>query len=232
MDREPVVRPTGIRAGQHRAFSRICQSGKQHVASVVCVLVGMVYFSMPGIIRGQQRISSDREQQIRLLVGDLYRHPWAGPLLIAMASSTAWTLGLTKPMKGILRTGPAAETILLEKLTDPMIKDQVIILLGGVGDERAIGPIIEAMTEGGQTSAALENRQTNLSANLALTNITYQDIIWPYADEAVSVREKCQEDPKECWSQWWHRAQSTFSARGTDRSRYYRSYPNYGIYQK
>ena len=42
----------------------------------------------------------------------------------------------------ILQAGPAAQDILLEYLSDEQIKDHIIILLGGVGDEKAVAFLV------------------------------------------------------------------------------------------
>ena len=50
-------------------------------------------------------------------------------------------------MQQILQAGPAAQDILVQYLTDSQIKDRIIMLLGGVGDGKAVGPIIHAMAD-------------------------------------------------------------------------------------
>jgi len=51
-----------------------------------------------------------------------------------------WNFQFTQPMLKILKRGRQAQTALIEKLHDSAIKDQVIILLGGIGDEQAVSP--------------------------------------------------------------------------------------------
>ena len=81
-------------------------------------------------------------------------------------------------MLEILQAGPYAQDILLGYVNDPQIKDQIIILLGGVGDQKAVGPIIHAMTDSGGAHDSVYAKKVNLAANLARTNITVSDVIW------------------------------------------------------
>jgi len=142
-----------------------------------------------------------------------------------------WDLNLTHPMQALLWTGPAAQDALLAKLGDSQIKDQVIILLGGIGDERAIGPVIEAMVSEKEMAATANAERINRSANVALTNITAADVIWHHGGGIVI--DRCPSDPKRCWTEWWERNKTTFSVKKIDpKSRNYSNYPNYGIYAR
>jgi hypothetical protein len=129
----------------------------------------------------------------------------------------------------ILQIGAPAQDALLKKLDDPQIKDQVIFLLGGVGDERAVGPIIDSMVAAPEVGKVPQAERINRSANLALTNITVADVIWHHGGGIVT--ERCPEGPKECWMEWWKANQSTFSVSRITQSRRYSNYPNYGIYR-
>src|SRR5205807_910111 len=108
-------------------------------------------------------------------------------------------------------------------LDDQQIKDHVIILLGGVGNERAVEPIIHAMAEKGENP---EQKRLNLIANLALTNITVSDVIWHHGGGFTIA--KCPDDPKSCWSAWWLKNRTAFKVTETP-NRNYSNYPNYGI---
>jgi len=134
-------------------------------------------------------------------------------------------------MTNILHIGPEAQSALLEKVSDPFIKDRVIVLLGGVGNQEAVAAIIDAMISEDGWRSDPSAIQTNLCANLALTNITFADVIWKNED-SLSPIEQCQDNPKQCWSLWWKENQVSFKSASVDRSRYYRHYPNYGIYQR
>ena len=80
---------------------------------------------------------------IREMIEELRSHQWTEPVIVS--NPTLWEFHLTPPMIQILQAGPAAQDVLLEYISDPHIKDQIIFLLGGVGDGNAVEPIIEAM---------------------------------------------------------------------------------------
>lgn len=141
-----------------------------------------------------------------------------------------WDLHFTEPMLKILRSGRAARAHLLEKIDDPTIGDQVIIMLGGVGDERAVGPIIDARVSKGDVAMTPHAKRINLAANLALTNITAAGVIWHHGG-GIEVR-RCTENPKECWAEWWRKNKAAFTVKGIKQSRRYSNYPNYGIYKQ
>ena len=165
--------------------------------------------------------------EIRALIGQLSGKPWRGAQRVG-ESLTAWEFNLTEPMKRILETGGAAQTELLKRIDDAPIKDQVIFLLGGVGDERAIAPIIDAMIPESEFSATPSARKINSTASLALTNITVADVIWHHGGGIVI--DKCAGREKECWAKWWKENKRTFTVKGITQSRNYSNYPGYGIY--
>lgn len=166
------------------------------------------------------------ENQIREWIEQLRSDPWTEPE--DMAIPTLWAFHFTAPMIQILQAGPAAQDVLLEYISDPQIKDQIIILLGGVGDGKAVEPIIEAMAIPEEARASAYARKVNLAANLALTNITVGDVIWHHGG-GVTI-DQCPDDPKSCWSAWWFQHGETFDVSHT-RNREYVDYPDYGIYQ-
>jgi hypothetical protein len=112
------------------------------------------------------------DDEIRALVEQLRGDRWSTPHNVG--NPTDWRFNFTEPMLRLLQVGPAAQKILLQHLDDQQIKDHVIILLGGVGDEGAVEPIIHGMAEKGENP---EQERLNLIANLALTNITVSDVI-------------------------------------------------------
>lgn len=166
------------------------------------------------------------EAQIRDLVEKLRYEPWQGPHNVS--NPTFWIFYFTSPMQQILAAGPAAQNVLLDYLDDSQIKDQIIILLGGLGDGRAVEPIIRAMADREEARNSAFARKVNLAANLALTNITVADVIWHHGGGIT--RDSCPDDPKSCWYSWWIEHRGTFSPLKTW-SRNYSNYPNYGIYQ-
>lgn len=166
-------------------------------------------------------------EEITKLIAELHKYDWQEPEIMAV-SPTIWNFGFTDPMEKILLFGTAAQEPLLEKISDSQIKDQVIILLGGVGDERAIEPIINSMIEVREMDKIPNSKKINLCANLALTNITAADVIWPHS--GGPVMENCPFTPKICWEKWWKENKDTFSAYNPQIDRRYSHHPNYGIY--
>jgi hypothetical protein len=163
---------------------------------------------------------------IRELIGELRSNPWIEPQIVA--SPTVWQFHFTPPMIQILQVGPAAREVLLEYLDDPQIKDQIIFLLGGVGNGNAVEPIIEAMATPDEAHGSAYARKVNLAANLALTNITVGDVIWHHGG-GITI-DACPDDPKSCWSAWWTEHSDTFDISHAPNRRY-SNYPDYGIYQ-
>src|SRR2546423_7218589 len=94
-----------------------------------------------------QENTKAREAEIGNLVKELYKDPWegSGAFRFCVSANFGWVVWLDGAMKRIIEMGPTAQETLLKKLSDPTIKDKVMILLGGLGDERVIGPIIDAM---------------------------------------------------------------------------------------
>ncbi len=177
----------------------------------------------------QGQVKSTVEQKVMDLIVQLYSNPWRGPERQSI-SPTLWNFNLTKPMRGILDLGSASREELLNYLSDSRIKDQVIFLLGGVGDEYVIDSIIEAMIDKSQMENTPNADRINLIANLALTNITVADVVWPHG--GGTVFELCPDNPKDCWRKWWEKNKSTFTVKGITQSRNYGNYPNYGIYKR
>jgi hypothetical protein len=166
------------------------------------------------------------ESQIRGLIEQLKRDQWAAPENIA--NPTTWVFHFTPPMLQILQAGPAAQDVLLRYLDDPNIKDQIIILLGGLGDGKAVLPIIHAMANQNEAGTNSYARKVNLAANLALTNITVGDVIWRHGGGITM--DACPDDPKSCWYTWWIQHRYGFDI-SKSVSRNYSNYPSYGIYQ-
>jgi hypothetical protein len=167
------------------------------------------------------------EGEIRTLIEQLKLDGWIGPE--NRSRPTHWFFNFTKSMLDILQAGHAAQDVLLQYLDDRKIRDQIIILLGGVGDERAVGPIIQAMDDSEGRSKA-DAKRTNLMASLALTNITQAEVIWGHGGGLMM--DRCPDDPKSCWLAWWTRNSDSFKVADETESRNYSNYPNYGIYQQ
>jgi hypothetical protein len=193
-----------------------------NLKQIVVVIVVMLVVSINSFSQKQE---TSKEVAARTLISELYIHPWAGA--VNTRSPMCWDFQFTLPMQKILEIGSAAQDALLENLEDKNIKDQIIILMGGVGDERAVAPIIKAMIAKNSIKKTPNAGRINLSANLALTNITVSEVIWHHG--GIEIR-RCPENPKECWQEWWKKNKSTFTVKGIPQSRNYSNYPGYGIY--
>lgn len=168
-------------------------------------------------------------REIEALIEQLRLHPWSGP--VTYTSPTHWIFNFTDPMLQILQAGSDAQQVLLRHLADNENRHQIIILLGGVGDERAIDPLIRAMTDNDELRTnPRAAKEINLSANLALTNITQSEVIWHHGGGIMT--DRCPDDPKSCWHQWWIQNRDTFKVSSETAHRNYSNYPNYGIYQQ
>ena len=84
----------------------------------------------------QQSPLFDPNAKIDTLVQALYREPWRGADNICIP--VCWNFHFTAPMRALLNIGQEAQPRLLLMLPDVAIRDQVIILLGGVGDDGSI----------------------------------------------------------------------------------------------
>lgn len=190
---------------------------------VAALIVSLAAFTSTGI--SQER---DGEAKTRVLISSLYEHPWHGPEIVG-ESPTEWDFGMTEPMTKILKIGKPAQKALLENLGSSRIRAQIIFLLGGVGDETSLEPIIDEMIPASRISSDPTAKLVNRSANLALTNITVADVIWHHGGGVVV--ERCPRNPKECWQKWWEKNGSTFRVDRISQSRRYSNYPGYGIYK-
>lgn len=189
------------------------------------ILIAVCVFHTGTLARGQD---GGRQPEVRELITELRKHPWPGPRPVAIPLE--WDFQFTEPMLKILEAGPSAQNALIEGLRDPAIKAQAIILLGGVGDERAVGPIIDAMVGGGNPKSSPLREQINLSANIALTNITAADVIWHHGGGVVDTKPPA--DSKKRWERWWKKNKDTFTVKDSTRDRRYSNYPNYGVYKQ
>jgi hypothetical protein len=169
-----------------------------------------------------------QEPNMQSLIRELRAYRWDGPYAVTIPLQ--WDLQLTEPMRKILAIGSSAQNDLIDSIKDPSLKAQIIILLGGVGDERSIGPIIDAMIRKKDLKSTANSEQINLAANIALTNITVADVIWHYGGGVVQIEPP--KDSKERWMKWWKKNQSNFAVKTITKSRNYSNYPNYGIYKQ
>jgi len=175
-------------------------------------------------VRSMESSELDKEV-IEGLVAQLRVLPWRGPE--NHCSPMCWDFAFTDPMIQILQAGRGAQVVLLDHLSDPAIQDQVVMLLGGVGDETAIWPIINTLTDGDHTRLDERSKHLNLVGNLALTNLTVSEVVWHHGGGITITR--CPDTTRSCWSKWWLDRKDSFKV-GVGGDRLYSNYPNYGIY--
>jgi hypothetical protein len=167
------------------------------------------------------------QDAIESLVNQLKVVPWRGPE--NYCSPLCWNFAFTDPMIQILQAGRGAQEVLLGHLSDQAIQDQVVMLLGGVGDENVIWPIIETLTDGNEAALDARSKRLNLIGNLALTNLTVSEVIWHHGGGITIPR--CSDTVRSCWSKWWLDQKDSFKV-GVGGDRDYTNYPNYGIYEQ
>jgi len=197
-------------------------TGRMTPRRIACVFALSLFTLM-----ADQPASSDKRKLAADLIRSLHTEPWPGAINIT--SPIRWMFRFTAPMQAVLDLGPDARDSLIRALADEEIRDQAIILLGGVGDERAIPLIIEAMKSAASDPTLDRRRRTLLAGNLALTNITVADVIWHHGGGITIPR--CPDHPAACWAAWWEQNASTFRLSDIKQSRRYSNYPNYGIYR-
>lgn len=166
---------------------------------------------------------------VEQLIQDLASTPWAGPLGPVIPSQ--FLFRFTSPMQEIIRMGPGAQDALIAALSDPEILDQAIILLGAVGDERAIPHIIDAMIPDEDYSNVKDAYYINRCANLALMNITSYDAAHTrkFVDQHpyVIVPAEREMGLKESWSMCWELFGETFKVKDVRRDDWI---AGYGVY--
>jgi hypothetical protein len=160
------------------------------------------------------------------LIEELRSSRWIGPE--NNSSPIHWAFNFTDSMLSILQAGLPAQDILMQHLGDREIMDQILILLGGVGDERVVESIIQAMPTAAEAYQSREAKRINRIANIALTNITVSEVIWHHGGGIPY--ERCTDDPKSCWQTWWAQNKDSFRVSLETLNRGYSNYPNYGVY--
>lgn len=214
----------GLLSGSDRysIFGDVAELGKYERSTVT--LTGAI--SGSSIVVDSIAHSEIAEVDIQSLIGQLRLYRWNRPTSF---NPQFWEPNFTKPMLSILQSGGAAQDVLLQYLDDPQIKDQIIILLGGVGDEKSVGPIIRAMT-GPESASEEDAKEINFIANLALTNITQSEAIWHHGGGMLLPPKPGEE--KDRWTAWWAKNAGTFKVSTESGNRNYTNYPNYGIYRQ
>jgi hypothetical protein len=170
------------------------------------------------------------EQEIQALIDKLNTQPWEGVVSLELPGK-AMESQFTEPMKEIIRIGNPAQSTLLKNLSNPKLKIEMILLLGGVGDEASVKPLIDEFIGLGdpQPGMSREVMFRNICIKVALTNITAADLAAPTAI-GTFYGERCP--TKACWEKWWEANKSTFSAKDVGKKRDQFFVPNYGIYSQ
>ena len=190
------------------------------------ILIAAIFAPVSCAICQETKVPPATDADIEGWVDQLKSYSWEGPK--NYTSPMHWIFNFTVPMRKILDAGAPAQQVLLRHLGDPEIRNQIIILLGGVGDVESIKPIIESMAHNDDVNTNPEAKKTNLAANIALTNITAAEVIWHRGGGIPFAR--CPDDPKSCWSDWWIKNKDHIE-KEIDVDRNYVNYPNYGIHK-
>ncbi|GEM_PF-1439364 len=175
----------------------------------------------------EKRTTADEVQD---LIQRLHTTSWDGSFTVGM-SPTSGTHHVTKPIQRIFEIGAPAQELLLQKLPDAKIQEQLIFLLGGIGDEKAIPAIINSMVEEKNLRDNPNAKRINFIANVALTNLTAADVFFPKS--GGNIIYNCNlEESKFCWQRWWRQNASHFTTKTVkDADRMFQCYPSYGIYR-
>ena len=127
--------------------------------------IGCVLVLSWGLLKADQPSSSYKGKLAVDLIQSLHKQAWSGAT--NLCNPACWMFNFTAPMQALLDLGSDAQESLIKALTDEEIRDQAIILLGGVGDERAMAPVIEAMKSATSDPILDRRRRTLLAGNLA-----------------------------------------------------------------
>lgn len=164
------------------------------------------------------------EQELEEMVTRLTVVRWPGQPGQACNRGCWVDFAFTDAMVEILQAGRGAQSVLLQHLDDQSIEDQIVMLLGGIGDETAIPPIIERLTDGDKDALDKRSNRLNLVGNAALMNLTADDV------EAFGTGSMCSNTLRTCWSKWWVERKASFREDAI-LFRGFSSYPNYGMYE-
>ena len=163
------------------------------------------------------------EQAIEEKIGHLTIIPWRGEP-VEECNRGCWSdFVLTDAMVEILQVGRGAQSVLLRHLGDQSIADQIVMLLGGVGNENAIQPVLNTLSDGDDEVLGDRAKRLNLVGNVALTNLTLRDV--------VGWGSGCEHTLKTCWLKWWADHKATFKEDAIDFRRV-GDYPGFGIYEQ
>jgi len=109
-------------------------------------------------------------------------------------------LKFSGPMKELLRLGERARTLLHEHVNDPGIQNEVVLVLGAIGDRATVSLLIEQYPDALAKSHAPDNPQwmKTVCFTFALTYLTGQPI------GRSRYGADCDPRNRELWQRWWH----------------------------
>ena len=194
----------------------------KRVTPVACALAAVLMLAATG--SAQSRGTFDA----RRAVASLAQFDWKGATTIS-ESPVTWDFAVTPPMSKLLAAGADARPALLAELSNETILDQVLFLLGGVGDESSIDPILTAMGLAREKLSGERRERVLAAGSLALSNITGEPVVLWYGGGVVTRR--CSDDPLDCWSAWWLANKASFRA-SDPAHRESRCRPGYGLYRE
>ncbi len=194
----------------------------KRIVPVVCAFAAVLMLAAAGSAQSRESFDAQRA------VASLAQFEWKGAMTIS-ESPISWDFAVTPPMSQLLAAGADARPALQAELSNESILDQVLFLLGGVGDESSIDPILTAMGLAREKLSGERRERVLAAGSLALSNITGEPVVWWYSGGVVTRR--CSDDPLDCWSAWWLANKASFRA-SDPVHRESRCRPGYGLYRE
>jgi hypothetical protein len=192
------------------------------IVTVACGFVSIVLLAAAASAQSRGSVEAQR------VVASLAQYDWKGATTIS-ESPVSWDFAVTPPMNQLLAAGADARPALLAELSNEKVLDQVLFLLGGVGDESSIDPILTAMGLAREKLSGERRERVLAAGSVALSNITGEPVVWWYCGGVVTRR--CSLDPLDCWSTWWLANKARFRA-SDPTHRKSRCRPGYGLYRE
>lgn len=115
-------------------------------------------------------------------------------------------LVFSAPMKDLIRMGERARATLHEQISDQQIQNEVVLVLGAIGDATTVPLLIEAYPEGEvkNEGSADSQRMKTICFTFALTYLTGEPI--------GRSRWGADRNPKnrKLWQEWWRQNHASF----------------------
>jgi hypothetical protein len=115
-------------------------------------------------------------------------------------------LAFTEPMLGLMRLGDRALPTLHRLLKDEAIQNEVVLVLGAIGDRTTVPLLIEAYPEDDARGLQLEDprRMKVTCFTHALTYLTAQPI------GRSRYGADCEPNNRKLWQRWWRENEGSF----------------------